>query len=102
MKTVSVRDARANFSELLGSVYYTNNPIIVEKKGKPIAVVVSPKQYQRLKQEEEKDWTIIDELRAKNVDKDPDKIYREITKVVEEVRKGLYETEQKKTLSGRH
>lgn len=100
MKTVSVRDARANFSELLGSVYYTNNPIIVEKKGKPIAVVVSPYQYQRLKQEEGKDWAIIDELRAKNADKGSDEIYREVTKTVEEVRQEMYEKEQKTTLSG--
>lgn len=95
-----MRDARANFSELLGSVYYTNNPVTVEKKGKPFAVVVSPQQYQRLKQEEEKDWAIIGELRAKNADKDPDEIYREVTKVVEEVRQEMYEKEQKKALSG--
>ncbi len=100
MRTISVRDARANFSELLGSVYYTNNPVIVEKKGKPFAVVVSPSQYQRLKQEEEKDWVIIDKLRAKNADKDPDAVYREVTKVVEEVRQEIYDKEQKKGLSG--
>lgn len=102
MKTMSVRDARANFSELLGSVYYTGSPVVVEKKGKPYAVVVSPKQYQKLKQEEEKDWKIIDELRAKNANKDQDEVYKEVTKIVEEVRQEMYEKEQKKTSSGSH
>ena len=99
MRTMSVRDARANFSELLGSVYYTNNPIVVEKKGKPYAVVISPRQYERLKLEEERDWMLIDNLRAKNADKDPDEVYKEVTKIVEEVRQEMYEKEQKKTSS---
>lgn len=95
MKTVSVRDARANFSELLGSVYYTNIPVMVERKGKPIAVVINPSQYQQLKKIKADGWAVIDELRTKNADKDPDEIYKEVTRVVEKVRQEMYEKEKK-------
>ena len=101
MRTMSVRDARANFSELLGSVYYTNNPIVVEKKGKTVAVVVSPEQFRQLEKIKAEGWAVIDELRARNKDKDPDEVYREVTKIVEEVRQEMYDKEQKKSKRSR-
>lgn len=97
MKAMSVRDARANFSELLGSVYYTNNPVVVQKKGKTVAVVVSPVQFRQLEKIKAEGWAVIDELRARNADKDPDEVYREVTKTVEEVRQEMYDKEQKKS-----
>jgi prevent-host-death family protein len=96
MRTMSVRDARANFSELLGSVYYTNNPVVVEKKGKTVAVVVSPLQYRQLEKIKADGWAVIEELRDRNAGKDPDEVYREVTKIVEEVRQEMYDKEQNK------
>ncbi len=101
MRTMSVRDARANFSELLGSVYYTNNPIVVEKKGKTVAVVVSPVQFRQLEKIKAEGWAVIDELRSRNIDKYPDQVYRQVTKVVEEVRQEMYDKEQKKSKRSR-
>lgn len=101
MRIMSVRDARANFSELLGSVYYTNNPIVVEKKGKTVAVVVSPVHFKQLEKIKAEGWAVIDELRARNTDKDPDEVYREVTKIVEEVRQDMYDKEQKKSKRSR-
>lgn len=31
----------------LGSIHYGNETVIVEKSGKPFAVVISPEQYER-------------------------------------------------------
>jgi prevent-host-death family protein len=47
-RRMSVHEARANFSDVLGSVYHTGEPVIVERRGKPVAVLVSPEQYQQL------------------------------------------------------
>lgn len=44
---MSVREARAKFSELLGSVYHTGEPVAVERHGKTVAYVVSPEQFER-------------------------------------------------------
>jgi prevent-host-death family protein len=47
-RRMSVHEARANFSDVLGSVYHTGEPVIVERRGKPVAVLVSPEQYLQL------------------------------------------------------
>lgn len=46
LKTMSVFEARKNFSELINLAYYNNYEIVVEKMGKPmikIIKMVSPK-----------------------------------------------------------
>lgn len=92
MRTVSVRDARANFSDLLGMVYYTQQPVMVEKKGKAYAVVISPGQYENLKQAaKDHFFEIVNEIQTKNRNVNPKKVLRDVTKVVEEVRQQLYE-----------
>jgi len=97
VKRMSTQQARANFSELLGSVYYTKNPVIVERKGKPFAVVISPEQYESLSKQQEKAWAVVEEIQARNRNKDPDEVLADVTKVVEEVRQERYDKRQKKT-----
>ena len=46
-KNLSVVEARINLSELLGEVLYTGQPIIIERHGKPMAVLVNPEVYER-------------------------------------------------------
>lgn len=99
VRRMSSREARANFSDLLGSVFYTNEPVIVEKKGKPVAVLISPDTYERIKAQEEHDWAVIDQIRARNADKDPDEVLADVTAVVEEVRRERYERQQRTTSS---
>ena len=52
MRTISAYDARVNFGELLNEVYYRDEEIIVERKGKPmvkISKVEKPKTETDLK-----------------------------------------------------
>lgn len=91
VRRMSAKDARANFSELLGSVYYTKEPVIVEKKGKPYAVMISLEQYERLQRARDRAWAIVDEIRARNAEKDPEEVLRDVTEVVETVRQERYE-----------
>lgn len=86
VKRMSSREARANFADLLGSVFYTNEAVIVEKKGKPVAVVISPAAYQALQEASARDWAVIEELQARNADRDPDEVFADVTAAVGEVR----------------
>ncbi len=97
-RTMSAKEARANFSELLGSVYYTNNPVIVERKGRPFAVVISPEQYEGLIKQQDKAWEVVEQIQARNQDKDSDEVMADLTKAVEEVRKERYAKLQTKTI----
>ena len=95
-KRLSVREARANFSDLIGAVYYTREPVIVEKKGKPVVVMISPDQYAGFEQYVKSRFNdAVEELRRRNSDKDPDEVYREVTAIVEEVRQQQYDREQR-------
>jgi prevent-host-death family protein len=95
-KRISVREARANFSTLLGGVHYSQEAVIVERKGKPFAVVISPEQYQNLQKQQQAAALRLQELAERNADKDPDQVLAEVTKEVEAVRQERYE-KQKKT-----
>ncbi|MGD9893503.1 MAG: type II toxin-antitoxin system Phd/YefM family antitoxin [Dehalococcoidia bacterium] len=95
VKRYSSREARANFSDILGFVYYTKEPVIVERKGKPYAVMISPEQYDALQQEEAQTWQLIDAMRQQNAPFDPDEIEAAVTAEVEAVRERRYAEEQR-------
>jgi prevent-host-death family protein len=94
-RRMSAKEARANFGDLLGSVYYTGEPVIIERKGRRFAVVISPKQYDILEKQSEKAWATVDRIRERNADKDPDEVLRDVTAEVEAVRQEMYEQEQR-------
>jgi prevent-host-death family protein len=89
---MSAREARDNFSDLLGFVYYGKESVIVERKGKPVAVVISPEQYEHYERHVNQGFReAVEELRRRNEDKGPDAVLRDVTEVVAEVRREQYE-----------
>lgn len=100
VRRMSAQEARANFSDLLGLVYYSKETVIIEKKGRPFAVVLSPQEYQAILEEREKAWAVVDEVQKRNEDKDPDEVLQDVTAEVEAVRQEMYE-EQKGTAKSR-
>jgi prevent-host-death family protein len=100
VRRISVREARANFADLLAGVHYTQEAVMVERKGKPFAAVVSPEQFQSLQKQQEAAASRLRKVAEGNVDKDLDQVLAEVTKEVEAVRQARYE-KQKKTKGGR-
>src|SRR5579883_2436356 len=94
-KRMSAREARENFSDVLGQVYYGKEQIIVERKGKPMAVIISPEQFERYEgQVTERFRRVVEELQQLNADKDPDEIEGDIAEAVEEVRREQFRSEE--------
>jgi prevent-host-death family protein len=91
VRRMSTHEARAHFSELLGLVYYTKEPVLVERKGKPFAVVISPDQYALVEKELERAWQTVDRVRERNAQKNPEEVFKDVTATVEAVRQELYE-----------
>lgn len=44
MKTISVTEARNNLAEILNQVAYKTQKFLIKRRGKPVAVLVSPEQ----------------------------------------------------------
>ena len=91
-RRISAKDARNNFSDLLGSVRYSGEPVIVEKKGRPFAVMVSPEDFERFQQlAKEQFFETVREVQQDNKDADPSEVLRDVTEAVEAVRQEEYE-----------
>jgi prevent-host-death family protein len=94
-KHLSVAEARAGFADLIGSVYYSQEPVMVERKGKLMAVVISPEQYERYQQHVmERFEQAVDEFQRRNADTDPETVLSDVTNLVDEVREERYDRDQ--------
>lgn len=92
VRRISTAAARASFGDMLNSVYYTKEPVIVEKKGRPVAVLISPDDYAAFEREREaRAWAIIEAVGARNADKDPNDLMADVTAEVEAVRQEMYD-----------
>jgi prevent-host-death family protein len=60
MKTVSSSAARQNLPEFLGEVGHGKQRVVIERRGKPVAVLVSIEDLEAIEKEEGQDW---DDLR---------------------------------------
>ena len=94
VKTVSAAEARAKFGDVLNTVFYTKEPVVVEKKGKTVAVIISPEAFQRLQAEDARDWATIQAVGERNADQGPDEVLATVTEEVEAVRREVYAERQ--------
>jgi prevent-host-death family protein len=53
VKTMGAREARNNFSQLLGQVHFGGQVVIVERFGRPMVAIIPLEAYQRLIAERE-------------------------------------------------
>lgn len=92
VKTVSTADARANLGDVLNGVYYTHEPVMVQKKGKTVAVIISPDEYEAFRRDRDaRAWATVEAIGARQAGADPDAVLAEVTAIVEEVRRERYE-----------
>jgi prevent-host-death family protein len=90
VKRYTAQETREKLSDILGAVYYGKEPVIVEKRGRPVAVVISPEDFELLQQERERRFAVIDRIQDRNADYDPEEVLSDVTAVVEEVRRDQY------------
>lgn len=82
VRRMSAQEARAKFADLLGLVYYGKEPVVIEKQGRPFAVVIAPEDYQRLLKEREERFRVLDELRSGNLEVTPEEAEEEAAREI--------------------
>jgi len=87
IKTTNALAARKNFGQLLEEAYYRGDEIIIERAGKPMAVIISIEEFENWQTERERDFAVLDEIRAKNKDISPEKIEADVDEAIKAVRK---------------
>jgi prevent-host-death family protein len=71
MITVTVSQARENFSDLLGKVQHSGEGVMIQRHGKDVAVMVSPEDYEAMQRLEDAAMLRLVESYAADPDYDP-------------------------------
>lgn len=91
---VTAKQARDNFTDILGTVYYGKQAVVVERKGRPFAVVINPDEYETYqnfkKAAKKRIFEIIEEIQAANKGAKYEEVLKDVTRVVKKVRKEKY------------
>ena len=89
-QTLSVTEAQRSFDRLVDAVAQEGARIIVEEDGRPVAGLVSSADVERLNRLDayrEDPWSVLDEIHARNQDKDPEEVERDVAEAIAEVRR---------------
>ena len=85
-RTISAVEARKRFGDILSGVYYRGDEIIIERAGKPMAVVIPTSRYETMEHDRRKLWDMIEEAHERNKNVPPEVIERELQEAISEVR----------------
>lgn len=102
-QTVEIADVQTQLDRLVQGVARGHDHVLVAQSGTPVAAIVPIKDLEELIRFREREvrWdaeerAAIDEVRRRNADKDPDQVLADVTEVVEEVRREMWEREQRR------
>ena len=85
-RTISAVEARKHLGEILESVYYRGDEVIIERAGKPMAVVIPSSRYEAMERSRERLWEMIEEVQQRNKDVPYEVIQQEVDEAIREVR----------------
>jgi prevent-host-death family protein len=85
-RTVSAVEARKRLGEILESVYYRGDEVIIERAGKPMVVVIPAERYAAMVQNRERLFDLIEKNWERNKDVPYEVIQREVDLAIREVR----------------
>jgi len=85
-RTISAMDVRRRLGELLESVYYRGDEVVIERAGKVMAVIVPAERYEAIERSRERIFQLVEKNWERNKDVPYETIEREVDKAVAEVR----------------
>ena len=85
-RRLSAVEARKRLGELLEGVYYRGDEVVIERAGKPMAVVVPTGLYESLERSRDRLFELIEKNWERNKDVPYEVIEREVAEAIREVR----------------
>ena len=83
---VSAREARNKFADIMGSVRYGGEEIIVERSGRPMAALIPVETYERMVAERRTRFEVLDEIRSRLPDIASEELKEDIAQAINELR----------------
>jgi prevent-host-death family protein len=85
-RRISAVEARKRLGEILESVYYRGDEVVIERAGKAMAVVIPSERYEAMERSRERLFELIEKNWERNKDVPPEEIERDIQQAIREVR----------------
>ena len=85
-RRISAVEARKRLGEILEGVHYRGDEVIIERAGKPMAVVIPAERYEAMEKSREQLFELIEKNWERNMDVPYEEVEREVRQAVEEVR----------------
>jgi prevent-host-death family protein len=86
VKTMGAREARNNFSQLLGQVHFGGQVVVVERFGRPMVAIIPLEDYQQLIAEREARFQVLDEIRQRLPDLSVEEVEQDVAEAIAAVR----------------
>jgi prevent-host-death family protein len=85
-RKVSAVEARKRLGEILEGVYYRGDEVVIERAGKPMAVVIPAERYETMERSRERLFELIEKNWERNKDIPYEQIQQEVEQAIREVR----------------
>jgi prevent-host-death family protein len=86
VRRYGAREARSKFAEVLGRVGYGGEVVIVERSGKPVAVVVPVDMYASLVGDRKARFQVLDRIRERAPAVPDEEIEKDVNEAIQSVR----------------
>ena len=83
---VSAREARNKFADIMGSVRYGREEIIVERSGRPMAALIPVDTYEKLVAERRVRFEVVDQIRSSLPTVASDEIEKDVAQAIHSLR----------------
>jgi prevent-host-death family protein len=93
-RKVSAVEARKRLGELLEAVYYRGDEVVIERAGKPMAVVIPAERYETMERSRDRLFELIEKAQKRNKDVPYEVIEREVELAIREVREQRYDDDR--------
>ena len=85
-RKVSAVEARKRLGEILEGVYYRGDEVVIERAGKPMAVVIPAGRYETMERSRERLFDLIERNWERNKDIPYEEVQREVEQAIRGVR----------------
>jgi prevent-host-death family protein len=83
---MGAKEARSRFADLLGSVHYGQQVVIVERSGRPMVAVIPVEMYERLMAEREARFEVLNRIRERLPELSPEEVEQDVAEAIAGVR----------------
>ena len=85
-RKVSAGEARKRLGKILEGVYYRGDEVVIERAGKPMAVVIPAERYETMERSRERLFEPIENNWERNKDVPYEEVRREVEQAIRETR----------------